>query len=613
MSKQQVDDKNHKWRILLQFSETLVSGVRLREDDILKLIHTQARKLMDMENFYIALYDENTNIVRFGLAYVNGKRIDIKKDKSWQPRKAGKGKTEEIIRTKQPILHATKAEAKRWHEQPGHKEYVGAIFPSWMGVPIVVGNNVIGVIATYHPKQEYIYSRGDLDILQLIASQAAIALDNANLYYNVNQKLERRVVALAALIDISIELTSGIRLKEAEILKLICDQVQRLTSAQDMYIALYDGATGIIRFPLATQKSKLVEYPSHKANLEKHGKTERIIITRKPILQKTKKEAEAWYGQPGYEEKVGLIQPSWLGVPMMVGERVLGVIAVYDLEREYAYDEQDLEVLSLMASQAAIALDNVRLFEEARADAIANRQLATLGTAIAALQHRINNTLNIISPNVKRLRNHLSTENDPEVEEILGIIDRNTRYTSTLLNRIQTPLQEVGLINVDVNAILTDIFNRQKREWTARTPIEFNIQLKLDPNIPIIPLPIGQISEVFSNLIDNAYRALDKAYRNGETVKNSAKMVVVTKMDKGGTIKVQVIDNVPNGIPLPIRERLFDKPVPSRTPGEGSGLGLWLSKLILQRIGGNIRIEDTGPGGTTMLVEIPLPESQQHG
>jgi signal transduction histidine kinase len=403
-------------------------------------------------------------------------------------------------------------------------------------------------------------------------------------------------------------LTSGIRLKEAEILQVIYSQVQKLTDAQDLYIALYDEDTQVIRFALATQRGKRVEYPSRKANMGKRGKTEGIILTRKPILHKTKEEAEVWYSQPGYEEKIGLVQPSWLGVPMLVGERVLGVIAIYDMEREYAFDEQHLEVLLLMASQAAIAIQNIRLYEEARAEAIANRQLATLGTAIAALQHRINNTLNIISPNVTRLRDHLSTKNDPEVEEILGIIDRNTRYTSTLLNRIQTPLQEVGSVNVDINAVLTDIFDRLKREWAARTPIQLISHLKLDTNIPVIPLPIGQISEVFSNLIDNAYRALDKSYQNGGTLKKGAKLDVVTSIDKDDTIKVQVIDNVPDGIPLPVRERLFDQPVPSRIPGEGSGLGLWLSKLIMQRIGGNISIEDTGPVGTTMLVEIPLPK-----
>jgi signal transduction histidine kinase len=130
--------------------------------------------------------------------------------------------------------------------------------------------------------------------------------------------------------------------------------------------------------------------------------------------------------------------------------------------------------------------------------------------------------------------------------------------------------------------------------------------LTLDSNIPVIPLPIGQISEVFSNLIDNAYRALDKAYQSPQNSTKTATIRIVTILDKDDTIKVQVIDNVPGGMPLTIREKLFDKPVPSRTPGEGSGLGLWLSKLIMQRIGGDIRIEATGEEGTKMMVEIPL-------
>ena len=105
--------------------QALTSTIRLREQEILDLIYRKASGLMDTNNMYIALYDEQTDIVRFGLAFVNGKRIDIEKDRRWQPRKAGKGKTEEIIRKKKPIFHAAEAEAKAWYAQPGRKDYLG--------------------------------------------------------------------------------------------------------------------------------------------------------------------------------------------------------------------------------------------------------------------------------------------------------------------------------------------------------------------------------------------------------------------------------------------------------------------------------------------------------
>ncbi|RPJ27945.1 MAG: GAF domain-containing protein, partial [Chloroflexi bacterium] len=157
----------------------LTNTIRLQEQGILDLIYREASGLMDTDNMYIAFYDEYTDIVRFGLAYVNGKKINIETEPGWQPRKAGQGRTEEIIRTKRPILNTTKAEAKKWYRKPGRKEYIGNPLPSWIGVPMVIGDKAIGVIATYHPEREYVYSGDDLDILQSMANQAAIALDNA--------------------------------------------------------------------------------------------------------------------------------------------------------------------------------------------------------------------------------------------------------------------------------------------------------------------------------------------------------------------------------------------------------------------------------------------------
>ena len=142
------------------------------------------------------------------------KKVDLAKKEGWQPRKAGKGRTEEIIRTKKSIFIPTRQESEKWYAQPGHEEYVGYALPSWVGVPMMIGDKVLGVIATYHPTQEYVYDREDLTILQTMANQAAIALDNARLYGKTNLRLN-------ALVSFEQEITSAIRQGENKILELI--------------------------------------------------------------------------------------------------------------------------------------------------------------------------------------------------------------------------------------------------------------------------------------------------------------------------------------------------------------------------------------------------------
>lgn len=416
-----LEKKNKRIKALVEFASHLSSKVVEGKPAIFDFIHSQANKFMDTDNMYIALYDDETDIVSFGLVFVEGKGIDVHEDKGYQPRRDGEGKTEEIIRTKKPLFHATKVEADAWYKKPGRKEYVGKALPSWIGVPMIASDKVIGVIATYHPEDEFVYSRDDLEILQSMADLAAIALENARLY------------------------------KQAERLR---------------------------------------------------------------------------------DEKV------------------------------------------------------------------AGEKLATLGTAMAALQHRISNTFNIITPNLIRLKDRVNL-GDKTIAEIFDIIERNARATSDVITRIQEPLREIEAQDIDINTVLVEEIKKAENKWQSDSII---VILKLEDSIPIIRIPIGQVAEVFGNLIDNAFRAMKK--KGGQ--------LSIESFLKENNICVRVQDTGP-GIPSEVRERLFESPVPAKEPDSSAGLGLWLSQLILRRIGGQITIEKSTSSGTTMLVQITMPSSLSNG
>jgi GAF domain-containing protein len=290
---------------------------------------------------------------------------------------------------------------------------------------MIVGDKVIGMIALYDLERERAYDKQDLQVFSSMASQAAIAIDNATLYYEVNRQLVNRVQDLSALNAISQILTSGIRLQEDKILELIYEQAQELTGADDLYIALYDEESQEISFGLATERGRRVNYESRKADMDERGKTEEVIFSREPILHSTLAESRAWYGKKGRKEFIGKVQSSFLGVPMIVGDKVIGMIALYDWERERAYDKQDLQVFSSMASQAAIAIDNIRLVQqqEERGDAL---------ELLNQVSEKINATLNLnevmasIVEGAMRLTGassgvvHLLKENELSLERSFG-------------------------------------------------------------------------------------------------------------------------------------------------------------------------------------------------
>jgi GAF domain-containing protein len=604
---------NKNLSAVLKFGDAIANSDRLREKNILELIRDQISELMNTKSMYIALYDQTTQFVRFGLVYENGQTVNTEEIEGYRTRKVdmtNRGRTEEIIHTKNYIFISTTKESKDWYKEPGRKEFVGKISPSWLGVPIILGQDVLGVIAVYDPEREYSYTSNHLFILRAIANLAAIGLDNAHQYYDIEQNLR-------ALVEFGQIITSKIDLPKQQILQTIHEKAESFLDASNMYVALCatnNEGRNVIRFDLVYRNG--VRENWNERDIES-GRTGEIIRTKKPLLLPTKKDIANWFnGHPGEMERVEAAA-SWLGVAMLVGDKALGVIGVSHPDQEKHYTGEHLGILQALANLAAIAFENARLFEEARGEVQAERQLSTLGRAMAAIEHRINNTLNIVVPNINRLRKRVNV-NDEEVKEILEIIERNTRYTSSLIDRIRTASLDINFVEVDINSVLTDVFNKQREEWVSDSTHSMQVesQLEIDPAIPYVRLPVGQVSEVLMNLIQNAYKQLEKAHlrllvEDNETAEKFIAKLFVTSSMESGKIKIRVQDNVPGGIPQKIQQRLFNKPVPSQIPGEGSGLGLWLSKLIMDSVSGKIEVEKTGSAGTTMLVEIPLSKDEE--
>lgn len=181
--------KNEGFEALTEISQKLAASIQENKQNIPSIIHEQASHIMDTDNMYVALYEPEHDRVHFELAYLDGRQVEINLEPGWEPRSGGKGRTEWIIRNKEPILTFNKADAESWYQQPDTKDYIEQKFASWLGVPILFGDEVLGVIATYHKTDEYKYGEDDLEILELMGKQAAIALINARLV----RQLDKRV------------------------------------------------------------------------------------------------------------------------------------------------------------------------------------------------------------------------------------------------------------------------------------------------------------------------------------------------------------------------------------------------------------------------------------
>jgi len=179
-------------KIFVEVGNALGGKFYQEEIDILELIFNQAQKL-DMKNLSIALYNKQTKTVSFVLASRNKKRINVTKE-GWESRTNGSGKTEHIINTHERLLLNSDDLRDKWgfYPRPDDKKFKPENYPiAWLGVPLKVENEVIGVIADYRYNRKY--KEDDISTLEALAHYAALAIQSLRFYKNEMEKAKENL------------------------------------------------------------------------------------------------------------------------------------------------------------------------------------------------------------------------------------------------------------------------------------------------------------------------------------------------------------------------------------------------------------------------------------
>ena len=184
---------------------------------------------------------------------------------------------------------------------------------------------------------------------------------------DAERKLKRRGDEMAALYEIGQAISTHLNLKD--VLSVIHGQVGRLMRARNFYVALYDPAKDEIHFPIYIDEMVRKDGTSRKAG---RGYTEYVIQTGRPLLlaRNTEEQMES----EGYKG-IGPQALSWLGVPLRLRQKTIGMMAVQSYSRANLYTEDDVRILSAISDQAAIAIENARMFEQVRSSEETYRNL----------------------------------------------------------------------------------------------------------------------------------------------------------------------------------------------------------------------------------------------
>lgn len=257
-----------------------------------------------------------------------------------------------VWKTKRPLLTRDyAAECRRRRIKPA-----GRPASNWLGVPLRAGQRCLGVMMMWDAKGRTTFTEETLDLVASVAAQAALGIENSAMY----QESQRRLAETAALNRVGQAIASV--MEPERLWPLLHQQIKQILDAANFYIALHDRQAGEISFEYQVESGRRL--PPGRRKLS-GGLTEHVLLAKKPLLIRSRSElkdlkelqAVKLHGKP---------MRSWLGVPIAFKDRVLGVMAVQSYSRDRAYSARDQELLLSVASQAASAIENSRLYQEAQ-------------------------------------------------------------------------------------------------------------------------------------------------------------------------------------------------------------------------------------------------------
>ena len=345
---------------------------------------------------------------------------------------------------------------------------------------------------------------------------------------------------------------------------------------------------------------------------------------------------------------------SQIGIPLLAKKQLIGVFAV-ESSRPNAFDDLDEMLLTILANQAAISIDNARLYSnleqrvaertqelrekndalektlqqlrDTQNQLIVQEKMASLGALTAGIAHEIKNPLNFVNnfaelstdlvqellEEMQSQKERFDAETVEEIEDILSDLEQNTTKINEHGRRANSIVQGMLLHSrgksgerqlTDINALLAENINlayhgMRAKDTTFNIAIETNYDDSIAP-IEIVPQDIGR---VFLNILNNACYA---AYHKKKEVEGEFTLTLsVRTQNLGDGVEIRIRDNG-SGIPEDVVDKIFNPFFTTKPTGEGTGLGLSISyEIVVQGHKGEIQVETEVGSYTEFIIILP--------
>ncbi len=507
---------------------------------------------------------------------------------------ADRGVAGKSVKSGEPIIVNDVSKYPEWFPAPDQE--TGFVTRAILVIPLMVKDEVIGVIEVLNKKDGSIFSKDDQDLLAAFGSQAAVAIENARLYTNTDQELSARVEELSVMQRIDRELNTS--LEPARAMRITLEWAMRQSGAAAGLVSIVlEDASGDLRV-MASQgyTHELDKYESEPLSAKENGLTE-PIADGQPMRRTF---------DPAQDAK-GLLSGacSQIIIPIRRETTTIGLI-VLENTTDAALNEDTMSFLMRLSDHASIAISNAQLYAAVQQANLAKSDF------VSFVAHELKNPMTSVKGYTELISAGAVGPVNEAQANFLGTIRANVERMNTLVSDLNDMSKiEVGRLRLDFKPVrlaetLEEVTRSIRKQVEEKTQ---TLKMSIPEDLPMLWADRVRLVQVLVNLVSNAHKYTPA----GGVIEISAERSK-NLWDANGAAEVVHIWVKDNGIGIneedqkKIFQKFFRSDDPKTREVTGTGLGLNITKSLVELQGGRIWFESEFRKGTTFHFTAPVSE-----